>query len=84
MFLPCFLELHKELVQKDKVLKQTSYISGPWFDMYLKDRAPLPINTNPALVFVEDDDVMIKLPKSQWQLVRTTNLLVSSLRLNAV
>lgn len=48
--------------------------------MYLKDRSPLPINTNPALVFVEDDKIMIRLPKSKWQLVRTANLLVSSLR----
>jgi carnitine O-palmitoyltransferase 2 len=74
------LELHNDLVAQDKVLKQTSYISAPWFEMYLRDRNPLPINTNPALVFVEDDTVMIKLPKSRWQLARTTNLLVSSLR----
>lgn len=76
----CTTELHRELMQKDKVLKQTSYISGPWFEMYLKDRNPLPINTNPGLVFVEDDGIMIRLPKSKWQLTRTTNLLISSLR----
>lgn len=48
--------------------------------MYLKDRLPLPINVNPALVFVEDDDVMTKQPKNRKQLVRATNLLVSALR----
>ncbi|ODM99287.1 Carnitine O-palmitoyltransferase 2, mitochondrial [Orchesella cincta] len=48
--------------------------------MYVKDRLPLPINTNPALVFVEDDDVMKNQPKNRRQLVRSTNLLVSALR----
>ena len=63
----------------DKSLKGTSYISAPWFDMYLRDRQPLPINYNPALVFVEDPAID-QLPKNQRQVVRTTNLLVSALR----
>lgn len=75
-----FTALHNELLQMDKGLKQTSYISAPWFDMYLKDRQPLPINVNPALVFVEDYDIMRDQPKARKQLVRATNLLVSSLR----
>ncbi|CAL8077711.1 unnamed protein product [Orchesella dallaii] len=74
------IALHGELVLKDKGLQHTSYISEPWFEMYLKDRQPLPINTNPALVFVEDDDVMKNQPKPRRQLVRSTNLLVSALR----
>ena len=31
-------QIHKTLLAQDKANKQTSYISGPWFDMYLKDR----------------------------------------------
>eukprot|EP00066_Takifugu_rubripes_P029936 XP_011619202.1 PREDICTED: carnitine O-palmitoyltransferase 2, mitochondrial-like [Takifugu rubripes] len=34
-------ELHKELVAKDKINKHTSYISGPWLDIYLKNRKSL-------------------------------------------
>ena len=33
----------------------TSYISAPWFDMYLRDRAPLLLNYNPALCFHDDE-----------------------------
>lgn len=68
--------LQKELKQLDSKNKHTSYISAPWFEMYLKDRKPLPINYNPFLVFIDD-------PKTEYndQLVRSTNLLISSLRL---
>lgn len=68
-------QLQKELKDHDAKNKHTSYISEPWFDMYLRDRAPLPINYNPLLVFVDD-------PLKQYnsQLVRTSNLLISSLR----
>jgi len=73
------IELHEELLALDKTLKGTSYISAPWFDMYLRDRQPLPINYNPALVFVEDP-VIDRIPINRRQLVKTTNLLVSALR----
>ncbi|KAG8229768.1 hypothetical protein J437_LFUL005849 [Ladona fulva] len=67
--------LHKKLVEQDKENKHTSYISKPWFDMYLSDRVPLPINYNPILVFTRD-------PKEAYnsQLIRATNMLISSVR----
>lgn len=69
------VQLQQLLVANDKKNKHTSYISEPWFDMYLKDRIPLPINYNPMLVFVNH-------PKNEYnnQLIKTTNLLVSSMR----
>ena len=45
------LELHEELVSMDKANKQTSYISEPWFDMYLSDRQPIVVNYNPFMAF---------------------------------
>ncbi|KAF6216188.1 hypothetical protein GE061_000528 [Apolygus lucorum] len=67
--------LQKQLIDNDRNNRQTSYISKPWFDMYLNDRRPLPINYNPFLVFISD-------PKKEYnsQLIRSTNLVVSSLR----
>lgn len=69
------MELQNELKNQDQKNKHTSYISEPWFDMYLRDRVPLPVNYNPLLVFVDD-------PKEEYnaQLIRTSNLLISSLR----
>lgn len=68
-------ELDKSLRKIDKQNKHTSYISKIWFDMYLKDRIPLPINYNPLIVFNKD-------PKPEYnnQLVRATNMLISSVR----
>ena len=31
-----------------------AYISAPWFDMYLRDRAPLLLNYNPQLTFQDE------------------------------
>lgn len=69
------IDLNKKLVEKDSKNLRTSYISEPWFDTYLRDRKPLPINYNPFLVFVPED-------KSEYnmQLVKATNLIISSLR----
>lgn len=69
------MSLHKQLRDEDAKNKHTSYISEPWFDMYLRDRVPLPINYNPLLVFVDD-------PKKEYssQLIRTSNLIIASLR----
>lgn len=68
-------QLQVLLKEKDKRYKRTSYISEPWFNKYLTDRIPLPINYNPMLVFKND-------PKPEYnnQLLRTANLLISSLR----
>lgn len=68
-------ELQELLIQKDKKNKHTSYICEPWFDMYLRDRKPLPINYNPVLVFVNDER-----PEYNNQLVKAANMLISSLR----
>lgn len=46
--------LHHQLVQQDKANKHTSYISGPWFDYYLKSRLPLPLNFNPFMAWKDD------------------------------
>lgn len=68
-------ELQSTLVSNDKKNKHTSYISELWFDMYLRDRKPLPLNYNPVLVFNNDDR-----PLYNNQLVKTSNLIISSLR----
>ncbi|KAJ7332709.1 hypothetical protein JRQ81_014889 [Phrynocephalus forsythii] len=68
-------ELHEQLVAKDKQNKHTSYISGPWFDMYLSAREPVVLNFNPYMVFNPD-------PKTEYNdpLIRATNMTVSALR----
>ncbi|XP_057572121.1 carnitine O-palmitoyltransferase 2, mitochondrial isoform X2 [Hippopotamus amphibius kiboko] len=68
-------ELHEQLVAQDKQNKHTSYISGPWFDMYLSARDPIVLNFNPFVSFNPD-------PKSEYndQLTRATNMTVSALR----
>lgn len=69
------IRLHKELIEKDTKNRDTSYISEPWFDMYLRDRRPLPINYNPFIVLNPASN-----PEYNIQLVKATNLIVSSLR----
>ncbi|XP_023168002.1 carnitine O-palmitoyltransferase 2, mitochondrial [Drosophila hydei] len=69
------MELHAKLKQRDAANKHTSYISQPWFDMYLADRVPLPLNYNPLLVMRGDPR-----PEYQPQVTRATNLIISSLR----
>ncbi|XP_048832616.1 carnitine O-palmitoyltransferase 2, mitochondrial [Brienomyrus brachyistius] len=68
-------ELHEELVALDKKNKLTSYISAPWFDMYLSARDSIVLNFNPFISFTAD-------PKPEYndQLVRATNMVCSSLR----
>ncbi|XP_059611448.1 carnitine O-palmitoyltransferase 2, mitochondrial [Phlebotomus argentipes] len=41
--------LQERLKAQDAANQHTSYISEPWFDMYLSDRAPLPVNYTPLL-----------------------------------
>ncbi|XP_043485114.1 carnitine O-palmitoyltransferase 2, mitochondrial-like isoform X2 [Leptopilina heterotoma] len=65
----------KELLATDKRNSHTSYISEYWFDMYLRDRRPLPINYNPILVYNQETD-----ERYNDQLVKATNLIVSSAR----
>ncbi|GLH11647.1 uncharacterized protein GBIM_16393 [Gryllus bimaculatus] len=68
-------KLHEKLINKDKQNKHTSYITKPWFDMYLRDRIPLPINYNPSIAFVNN-------PEKHYndQVLRASNMLISSLR----
>jgi carnitine O-palmitoyltransferase 2 len=66
--------LQEMLKKKDSLNKNTSYITEDWFNMYLSDRSPLPINYNPLLVFKRSDN------EYNHQLLRSTNLLISSLR----
>ena len=46
--------LQAALVAKDK-LKYRSFISEPWFDMYLRDNASLLLNYNPQLTFKDEE-----------------------------
>ncbi|CAF0947666.1 unnamed protein product [Adineta ricciae] len=65
--------LDAQLRVKNASNRQTSYISKPWFEMYLKSRLPLILNFNFFLVFTDD----------QQQLkpaARLTNYLISSIR----
>ena len=48
--------LQADLVARDKAHPETSYISDDWFDLYLRDRQPLPINYNPFLITRMDAD----------------------------
>uniref|UniRef100_A0A8C5NX02 Carnitine O-palmitoyltransferase 2, mitochondrial n=1 Tax=Jaculus jaculus TaxID=51337 RepID=A0A8C5NX02_JACJA len=68
-------ELHELLVAQDKKNKHTSYISGPWFDMYLTARDSVVLNFNPFMAFNPD-------PKPEYndQLTRATNMTVSAIR----
>ena len=63
------------LKEKDKVNSHTSYVSEPTFDMYLKARAPLPVNYNPIIIMNHD-----KKPEYNDQLLKTANIIISSLR----
>lgn len=63
------------LKKKNDLNKNTSYITKDWFDMYLTERTSLPINYNPLLVFRQLDNAY-----NNNQLLRSTNLLISSLR----
>lgn len=68
-------QLHEELVAQDKHNKHTSYISAPWFDMYLSARDSVVLNFNPFMSFNPDS-------KTEYndQLVRGTNMVCSAVR----
>ncbi|XP_026201794.1 carnitine O-palmitoyltransferase 2, mitochondrial [Anabas testudineus] len=68
-------QLHEELVAQDKNNKHTSYISGPWFDMYLSARESVVLNFNPFMSFNPD-------PNTEYndQLIRATNMVCSAVR----
>ncbi|OCT85028.1 carnitine O-palmitoyltransferase 2, mitochondrial-like [Xenopus laevis] len=68
-------QLHEELVQQDKQNKHTSYISGPWLDMYMCARDSVVLNFNPFMSFTPDPR-----PDYNRQLIRATNMTVSAMR----
>ena len=61
------LALDKQLRQIDSENKHTSYVSGPWYDMYLSAREPLVLNYNPFMAWKPDpltnDQVL------QWEVI---------------
>ncbi len=68
-------KLHSILVDVDKANKHTSYISPMWFDMYLRDRRPIPLTHTPFIGYVDE-------PRQEYrgQAVRAANFLISSMR----
>ncbi|KAI6183144.1 Carnitine O-palmitoyltransferase 2, mitochondrial [Aphelenchoides bicaudatus] len=68
-------ELQRRLKQHDNANPHTSYISEPWFDMYLESRLPCPINYNPFMMLAPD-----KRAEYNDQLTRATNFLISCAR----
>ncbi|KAK2706367.1 carnitine O-palmitoyltransferase 2, mitochondrial-like [Artemia franciscana] len=68
-------KFHQELMDRDSRDKDTSYISEPWFDMYLRDRQSILLNYNPFMAFVDDPK-----PEYNRQDIRATNFLISALR----
>lgn len=68
-------DMHAALVKYDKTVRHTSYINEFWFNMYLSSRVPLPLNYNPCLVWRDAATEGLN-----HQLVRSTNLLVSTMR----
>ncbi|GMT25977.1 hypothetical protein PFISCL1PPCAC_17274, partial [Pristionchus fissidentatus] len=67
--------LQTELLAYDKAHKDSSYISEPWFDIYLRSRVPIAVNYNPFMMYAPDPDA-----KFMDQLTRATNLVVSYAR----
>mmetsp|Transcript_13485 Transcript_13485/g.33116 ORF Transcript_13485/g.33116 Transcript_13485/m.33116 type:complete len:403 (-) Transcript_13485:13-1221(-) len=63
-------QLHETIVARDKS-RYSSFISEPWFDMYLSNRQELPLNINPQLTFKDDE-------KRKDAASRTASLVVSS------
>lgn len=65
--------LDDQLRHQNTSNRHTSYISKPWFDMYLKSRLPLILNFNFFLVFTDAE-------KQLKPAARLTNYLISSVR----
>lgn len=68
-------KLNQLLIEEDSANRNTSYVSKPWFDMYLESRLPLPLNYSPFMTLKADPN-----PAMNNQLVKVTNLIVSSMR----
>eukprot|EP00960_Hanusia_phi_P027250 746718-Hanusia_phi.AAC.1 len=46
-------QLQEAIVAREKK-RYSSFITEPWFDMYLENRSPLPLNINPQLTLLDD------------------------------
>ena len=47
--------LQEALIARDKA-RYSSFIAEPWFELYLKDRRPLLLNSNPQLTFKDEEE----------------------------
>lgn len=65
--------LNAELVAEDQKNKHTSFVAGPWFDMYLRYRDSIVLNHNPFLSFNKD-------PTTDDPLIRSTKLIHSAMK----
>lgn len=72
---PQLEELHRLLLKSDSENQHTSFLNGPWTDMYLKDRTPLPFNVTPYIGIVRDEKEHMNHPT-----LRATNVLLSTVR----
>lgn len=68
-------DLHSKLVKSNRINKHTSYITKPWYEMYLKSRTPLVLNYTPFMAWKDD-------PQAEYnkRTVRVTNFIISALR----
>ncbi|XP_071784291.1 carnitine O-palmitoyltransferase 2, mitochondrial-like [Asterias amurensis] len=69
-------DLHTLLKIQDRQNKHTNYISGAWFDMYLKARESIVLSANPFITYNSDPK-----PENMDQLIRATNMIVSAAKL---
>jgi carnitine O-palmitoyltransferase 2 len=60
-------------VERDKANLETSYINQWWFDLYVTDRRPLPLNFTPQLTFIDDP-----VEEKNQQAQRAANFVASS------
>jgi len=68
--------LNRRLTLRDSENKHTSYIAGPWYDMYLSSRDPLVLNYNPFMAFKDDK-------RTKDQADRAANFIRSAVRFRA-
>ncbi len=71
-------ELNDRLVRSDAARKDSSFITEPWFDMYLADRSPVSLTHNPGLSLVKVGKDSSH--ESCDPCLRAANLLMSALR----
>jgi carnitine O-palmitoyltransferase 2 len=68
-------KLHEYLVNWDKQHKGTSYISQMWYEMYLQNRDPLPLNLAPQITWLDHAD-----PRMNDQVTRSACLMHAAAR----